>query len=604
MTTPRPAIANTLLMGDDPYLLAELSSLVGRRGCYVPVLDGPRMSRPDADAEVTVRNNATARSKAKVIVFAGMADESVAAFRDHFPAKRTVRVASVADAVHAAAVRERPEKLRVPRRDIGPSLLRALRERRQLEFEDRDEEAVSQLARGRRHLVVCEKGDLHAQVVAANYAHAYDADLVLIPQVPEEEADSLLAELYGVYEQRSVSATEAMQNVIADLRALSAIDVGEATSITFFTDKLPWGFAYPEVPSSHVFAYPSVGMTVLNGIVAQDEPVKVVMGIDPSQVQAGEVAAVADALASRGAFVTVRRSTAARVREVSRAIELYPYDLLLISTHCGDAEGWRWTYEYVDREGRSRTLVVDVTISVAQVPKNEKLEVVQFKKFVSLDGVDWADREAKKRLPVGTALLDYLNQIQAQPPLEPVRRELVARVHGSAALRMYDGNYLAAMRTLANTGTPIVINNACASWHELSARFAFADCRLYIGTLFSVSNTEAQEVITRLMTKHAGKPIALALWNVQREIYGDTPRRPYAAMGVYFQSLRTATSIAPVLIAQQLQRALGHWKSRQHDATMTANNRLTVDDYVNYLEAELAQVTQRWLRPAKMARHG
>ena len=87
-------------------------------------------------------------------------------------------------------------------------------------------------------------------------------------------------------------------------------------------------------------------------------------------------------------------------------IELYPHDLLLISTHCGDAEGWRWTYEFVDREGHHRTLVVDLAISIAVVPGSEKLDVMQYTRPVSLDGVDWNDPEKKKRLYVGTAILD------------------------------------------------------------------------------------------------------------------------------------------------------------------------------------------------------
>jgi hypothetical protein len=306
------------------------------------------------------------------------------------------------------------------------------------------------------------------------------------------------------------------------------------------------------------------------------------------------VKTAANALAHRGAFVSVRQGAGASVREVTRALELYPYDLLLISTHCGDANGWRWTYEFADREGRQRTLVVDVAISVSEIPNNENYEVIQYKKFVSLDGIDWADHEAKKRLSVGTALLDYLELIRADPPLEPVHREPIERVHGSAALRMFDGNYLAAVRTLADRGAPIIINNACASWRELAARFAFAGCRLYAGTLFGVSDGEAQEVITRLMAKHLGKPMPLALWHVQREVYGDSPRRPYAAMGVYFQSIRTAQSDAPTVISRHLAGALSHWREQQGDPALPVSSRFTVDDYVTYLEDELSQLKHRW----------
>lgn len=188
----------------------------------------------------------------------------------------------------------------------------------------------------------------------------------------------------------------------------------------------------------------------------------------------------------------------------------------------------------------------------------------------------------------------YIDAIRAQPPLEPVHKEDVPRVHGSAALRMSDGNYLAAMRTLADHGQPIVINNACASWHELANRFAFADCRLYVGTLFSVSDAEAQEVIARVVGKHRGKPIALALWHAQRDVYGDSPRRPYAVMGVYFQPLRTATSDAPRMITHKLTRAMAHWTGRLADPNLDQQARFTITDYTDYLNSEIAVLTHRW----------
>jgi hypothetical protein len=91
-------------------------------------------------------------------------------------------------------------------------------------------------------------------------------------------------------------------------------------------------------------------------------------------------------------------------------IELFPYDLLLISTHCGDASGWRWTYEFVDSEGLKRILVVDIAIGLEVVPGDEKLHVTEFIRFVSLDGIDWNDPEKDSKLYVGRAILDYLER--------------------------------------------------------------------------------------------------------------------------------------------------------------------------------------------------
>lgn len=51
-------------------------------------------------------------------------------------------------------------------------------------------------------------------------------------------------------------------------------------------------------------------------------------------------------------------------------------------------------------------------------------------------------------------------------------------------MMMADGNYIVMPRSLADEGTPIIINNACLSWHRLAGTFTFANARAYIGTLF------------------------------------------------------------------------------------------------------------------------
>jgi hypothetical protein len=96
----------------------------------------------------------------------------------------------------------------------------------------------------------------------------------------------------------------------------------------------------------------------------------------------------------------------------------------------------------------------------------------------------------------------------------------------TAALKMYDHNYIAVPRANANGRAPIVINNACGSWHRLAETFSFSNARAYIGTLFPISTSEVQEVIGRLIEKEFQKPLPAALWAAQRQVYKGTPVAP------------------------------------------------------------------------------
>ena len=158
----------------------------------------------------------------------------------------------------------------------------------------------------------------------------------------------------------------------------------------------------------------------------------------------------------------------------------------------------------------------------------------------------------------GLSLTSFLIPVSSKT----MKKDTVSRVVGSAALGMHDHqNLIVLPRPLADEGTPIIINNACVSWHRLAKNFTFCNARAYIGTLFPVTESEAQDVIVKLLDKHFGKPLAAALWSAQREIYGSGPRWPYVVTGVYPQRLRVKRHDVIDRIASRLSRTLAAWKN-------------------------------------------
>jgi hypothetical protein len=215
------------------------------------------------------------------------------------------------------------------------------------------------------------------------------------------------------------------------------------------------------------------------------------------------------------------------------------------------------------------------------------LAVTQFLRFISLDGVDWSDPVAKDNLYVGTAINDYLERTR-EHDLQPMKKDTVPRVFGSAALKMHDGNLILVPKSLADEGTPIVINNACVSWHRLAKNFTFGNARAYIGTLFPISSIEAQEVVIKLVRKHFAKPLPEALWSAQRNVYGTSPRRPYVATGVYTQWLRIRRQDVVTHLVSRLTRALAAWQRRLAAQTQEDTRRTRIEEAVAFYKQELA----------------
>lgn len=588
-----PKLGAIPIITDDPYLAAQISCYLAKSGEYVPVMDGPRLSRPDANAEVIRRNNAVARTKPSLVIAAGLADTSFRLVSEKISPELVRRVDHLDDLEAISVERTfRSAPLVWGKSRIGIGLLKALRSKCSIAFSDAvvSPEQITTAQSG--HLVVCEEGDDLAQVMAANYAFAMRAGLILIPEPSNQLCESILDRFYTSDQRPDVAQSTVLSGLRSEIRELcGGVQLPENGSITFITGQLPYGFAFPELPSTHLFKYPDLGISIINGFSAEQEGapgVNVAAFVNPETVEAPEVRSAIELLAPRGLFIREYRGASATVQHVSAMIEYFPYDLLMIATHCGDASGYRWTYEFVDSEGIQRTLVTDIALGIGRTNDKDLLDVIQFTNFVSLDGVDWHDPQKSEKLYVGNAILDWVERTRDGGDLEPVKKEYVKRVTWSSALKMHDNNYIAVPRATANGRTPIIINNACGSWHRLAKDFMFSDARAYVGTLFPISTSEVEAVVQRLIEREFQKPLATALWASQRHVYSGTSRRPYVLTGVFTQWLRTSVRDVPSDIYARLKTAHREWTGFLSKKSPTDKMYLAIKDIVEYHEKELA----------------
>ncbi|MDF3822920.1 hypothetical protein P3G55_23690 [Leptospira sp. 96542] len=541
--------------------------------------------------------------KAKTVLFVGLPDETTSLFSRQIPASVSKSIASVEEVKELTdLVRSlKGEPVSWGASNLAYGLLTALREQRSIVFGSHSSPSLPISSRS-GHWVICEAGDEHAQVIAANYAYSLDAGLCLIPEVDKRQAEHLLETFYSLYElQEAVSdALERLKQTLRDL--CGSLPLTDIRSATFVTNRLPYGAAYPEFPTTHLQMYPQLGISVLNGFVAEQDDkqgIGCAVLVDPQKTEAPEIEAAASLLKDRRIFVRVYVGTAANVRDVKKMVELFPYDLLVIATHCGDAPGWRWTYEFTDSSGKKRRLEVDTAIGVAFSDRDDDMvQVTQLYNFTSLDGVSWHDPDKDSKLTVGTAILDFCEQIEK---LEPVTKVPIDRVHRAAVLQMHDNNYLPVPRSIAGHGYPVILNNACASWHRLSETFVLGGARAYLGTLYPVTVYDAEPVTTKLFGKHFGKPLPVALWSAQREAYGASSlRRPYVMTGIYPQRLRTVSRNVPLETTKALLRNVIQYKKHLDESVDLGDKAIKeLQESISYLEREANGLYARWGAPLK-----
>src|SRR5262249_46760150 len=109
-----------------------------------------------------------------------------------------------------------------------------------------------------------------------------------------------------------------------------------------------------------------------------------------------------------------------------------------------------------------------------------------------------------------------------------------------------------------------------------------------VGSLFSVVDAEAEEVVGRLFGRYLGMELAVALSRAQTSVYGASPRRPYVMVGCHFQRIRKRTREDPLTFVRRgLQASPEHWRGQLDDATLTVDRRRTFRSIVEFIESEL-----------------
>jgi hypothetical protein len=600
MNSRAPLFERFCCIGDDPILVAEISSLFNKASHYFSVINAPVLRDLDTDNDVIRVTNALSIMQPDIVIYAGLTEKVKQKFSSRIPLKKILEVNNIdeIDVKLKSRTKNNQDMLHWGRDHLGLGLFWAKHSSKRLRI-DMEESPLSDILDMERDvLVVYEEQNIISDIIAANYAYSIGAWLRPIKPTSQELISDIHEEFYSIYsEGNNKSVSESIKVLRERLRNLSGeINFRGVKCATFFTSGLPWGYAFNEVPSTHIFTNQNIiGVYLVSAIASEKQGIKVCLLIDPGKFEHAEIKMIRELLVKRNVFVRVLEDKTATCHNVDLNIVLYPYDLLIISTHAGDVEGMRVTYKFTDSCGNDREFVIDEGVGFAFKPKSDKIKVTNFMRFVSLDGVLWSDSKGKKQINAGYALQDFINfRTSDEKRIRTIKKEETNRVQNSMALKMSDGNLLIMLHSIGYRTSPIIFNNACCTWHELAARFIFAGARSYIGTMFPVTDVEATEIANSLFKNHLDKPLAMAIWCAQNDIYGDDKRHPYVMVGLHFSRMSFSKKDVPKYIAYYLLESLMAWKIKSVDESKDSEVRRNAKEYKEFLEEELKKHMSHW----------
>ncbi|MDO9118085.1 MAG: hypothetical protein Q7U39_09020 [Nitrospira sp.] len=593
-----PAFEKVAVVGDNARLVAEISSLFTRPH-YLPIISGPHLARPDWSNEVIRRTNAISTAESRRVLLADTTVDQNRSMSEGKPAGMFIHVRSRDEAQEALkGWTKGPKKRLVWGSDnLGIGVLLARRSKKLLDTTTAESHTTDFVASGTHLLIICERGNPLAEVIASNMAFATDASFLTHPKLPDSEQTEWLEEIYAL--GSGGNASHRFATIRDRVRGqLPNIDFSQYKQLLFITNRFPWGIAVPERPTTHMFAFPDFGLSMVEGLWAASQAehsARTALLIQPGEVSGSEIDVIAESLGQNKTLVRVQLGPAATVLNVMMLMETVPFDIIVISTHAGDVPGQRVTYDFKDSEGIARRLVIDEGVGFAYDHKSEKVLVQTFSRFHELDGVDWTDSAAKSNLYVGTSITTWAGMDIFEKKKYRVASEEISRVIGSMGLQMHDHMWIPALHGFAPDCTPVIFNNACSSWHRLSASFMFAGARAYVGTLFPVIEPEAQEIGRSFFREGLGLSLPEALWASQNRVYQSQDRRPYAMVGLPFCSIRVNTVNSVKYLSSYYPRAISDC-SRHAEMTPYRELRENYLRHRDFLTKE-AETLSKSLRP-------
>lgn len=579
-----PTINSDFVCISDNYVLAaQIASCFNKGGEYFAVLELPRLRRPDWTNEILRLNNVLARVKSKYIIFAGVNADTIQKIKSvmHLREERYIYISNKSHIRRELLERlqcqfEGEIKCLPEPKEIAVALLYAKSNNLKLVVSS-DAERFDKDLPSSNHLLFTDDLDSLSPVLLANYAFACGAELRFISsdkKVDPDDTWKAVSEM-SIDGGRGNSAISVVNTFVDNISP--QIEVAEATQIaTFFTEGYPYGYLLPRIPSTHIFSrtlpsyFIASRIAYPHTVLESDLLINPVEFADEKTNSESEVESLVDLFDVKGVFSTVLAGRDAGMWNMDNHIQLFPYDLLYISSHAGFQGGDRYDIQFTDKSGIDHIITIDevVAFGITDIGEgdNRIIDVRSFISFVAMDGNPWFEK-TKKSGSSKTWVQDFLD-IDRQNwnviKKEPV--DVVPRCSALSTSKKVEA-YLPMPHNLSdNKSMPVIFNNACMSFHNFAGHFFFGGAGTYIGTMQSVLNPVAVSVSTtffdKCLTEH--KPTALALWESETETYQDNRREHiYLQVGCHFSKLLPPVTSSKVtsqeMVATRIENTLPRW---------------------------------------------
>jgi hypothetical protein len=534
---------------DEMVLTAVASSYISKENGYLPVFEFPHVTDIDALTDenkldphhlsrtraqafnIQVHNCMKRLRKCENIILLGLTNEqkSYLTFLGNY---NVIELDSI-QAVEAflGPFTEKTKYFPCRLEDVLEGLYYAVKNDFLLQIDD----AAPSIVKGDKKqngLVVLEKIDRVASIIAVNYALCSDCNIEVI-QTSELNHREITYLIEGWQEGN--------QNSYSDLSAalykgVEYIDFSEYKYAVFFTNGAPYSLVLNNIiPFCHVHYRLSIDFFVFNAIhFERQEEIFSAIVFSPEEFEDEETMHIVEKIEENNYYVRKLIGDTATAANLDNHVQHYPYGLLHICSHGGEVEGAYITEEFTDQDGNTHIVEYDEVVSFAPEEGEKKIKVTTKMIWRKFDGLPWRGKELKAKNYPHYVYSDMLNALKQERKKDRTRRR---KIPNSCAIKCSDFNYQAMFNHIAAGQSPIVFNNTCWSWSDIADSFIAVGSRAYIGTLWEVKNEIATKVAKRFYDRIFTTSILDALQYATEITKGSDNEDIYILWGLPFTSL-------------------------------------------------------------------
>ncbi len=567
-----------ICISNDAALGAVISAYFNEPETYVAIFKLPEVKpfAENADSKsddyvsniiggqaATLINNAVARLKPTKIILAGLT-AAQKTFCSFVPKDRKIEIDNLQEVESKLAFlgTEFDGTLTCRRQDVMRALLPAKRKKKRLVVSDSASDLPSELdSEQRSGVVIIENEEDISSVIAINCAFAIDALAVLVEPIDKSKIYDVQKHIRAWKERGSLRDQAEVERLIRE--RIGHIDFTRFDFATFFTEGLPYSlYLKNNLPISYVRRSVKEDLFIFNNIIYEHlDSFEAAVVFSPEEFEEEETEEVIKALHSSGFLVKSLVNAYATVRNFRYYAEHYPYDLLHICSHGGETDGYYVKEHFKDRDGNEHTVEYDEIVGFSPVPGQKMVQVTRKAIFRRFDGYAWMSPELKaQNLPqyvfedMRKALFDGSIGRNAAS-----RKRVEEPIASSCHIKCYDSIHQGMFWTLASHSSPLIFNNTCSSWNEISLFFIAVGCRGYVGTLWSINNVVAKESAERFYEKLMLGTILGAVSEMISGIRESPNADIYVYWGLHFSTIKKPSGKGKAKVFRELIRAAMAW---------------------------------------------